>query len=532
MNHWDYAAALGFAALVSAGTAFQVWQRQSYVGSRPLAISMLALTFWSLTYALYWLPIPPEGYFWLDLTYLGVVVVPPGILLFTLQFTQQTHTLSKRLTSLLFAIPLLTTVILWTDPWHGLFFGHRPAGLGTILSGGFWFYINIAYSYSLVLFCFALITRSYLRSRGLYRQQQGAMLIGISIPLLSNIISLAGGSPFPNLDLTPLMFTVTGLVITYALFRLGLLDIVPVARDRVVEQMADGVIVLDDRDRIVDLNPAAKQLLTMHGDKIIGTQAQKRLMRWPELAKALSNPTAQQTARIEGKRGQTLDLTVSPLYDRGNTYNGRLLIVRDISERIRVEKALRQVNLSLRTKIEEIEQLQHQLREQAIRDALTGVFNRRYLEESLGRELARVKRTGEPLSVAMLDIDHFKQFNDAHGHAAGDRMLQSLAAILQGNTRAGDIVCRYGGEEFAVVLPGASAEIARARMEFCRKAFEREALDYDGQELRSTLSAGIATFPTDGDQVNLILDRADKALYVAKEKGRNQVSSYSELLIQ
>lgn len=529
MNHWGYAAALVVAAVVSALTAYQVWRRQSYAGSRPLALSMLALTLWSFTYALYWLPVQPEGYFWLDVTYLGVVVVPPGLLLFTLQFTQQKHALSKRLVASLFIIPILTTLLLWTDPWHGLFFGVRPAGLGTILSGGLWFYVNIIYSYSLVLFCFAFITRSYLRSRGLYRQQQGAMLIGISIPLLSNIISLAGGSPFPNLDLTPLMFTLSGLVITYALLRLGLLDIVPVARDRLVEQMADGVIVLDDRDRIIDLNPAARQLLTLHGDKVIGTEAQKGLMRWPELAKILSNPDVQQSARIEGKGGQTLDLTVSPLYDRGNTFNGRLVILRDISERIRAEKALRKVNLRLRTKIEEIEELQHQLREQAIRDSLTGVFNRRYLEESLGRELARVKRTSEPLSVAMLDIDHFKQFNDAHGHAAGDRMLQSLAAILQANTRAADIVCRYGGEEFAVVLPGASAETALARMEFCRQSFERQALAYDGLELRSTLSAGIATFPADGEGVNLLLDRADKALYLAKEKGRNQVSSFSEL---
>lgn len=529
MNHWGYAAALFVAALVSASTAYQVWQRGSYAGSRPLAVSLLALTLWSFTYALYWLPLPPEGYFWLDVTYLGVVVVPPGLLLFTQQFTQQNHTLNKDWILLLFVIPILTTLLLWTDPWHGLFFGNRPASLGSILSGGFWFYVNIIYSYALVLFCLALIVRSYFRSRGLYRQQHGAMFIGISIPLLSNVISLMGGSPFPNLDLTPLMFTITALVITYALFRLGLLAIVPVARDRVVEQMADGVVVLDARNRIVDLNPAARQLLSLPGEKIIGTQAQKQLMRWPELAKAVSNPDMQQAARIEGKRGQTLDLRVSPLYDRGNTFNGRLVILRDISERIRAESALRQVNVRLRAKIAEIEELQQQLREQAIRDPLTGVFNRRYLEESLGRELERVKRAGEPLSVAMLDIDHFKQFNDAYGHAAGDRGLQSLAAILQANTRAGDIVCRYGGEEFAVVLPGASIDVARDRMEFCRQSFERQALVYDGLELKSTLSAGIASFPVDGDEANLLLDRADKALYHAKQKGRNLVSSFGEV---
>lgn len=529
MNHWGYAIGLLVAALVSGTTAYQVWRRQNYAGSRPLAVSLLALTFWSLTYALFWLPVPPEGFFWLDATYLGVVIMPPSLLAFTLQFTQQKHTFSKRLLGLLLVMPIITTILIWTDPWHGLFFGERPEGLGAILNGGIWFYINIAYMYAIVLFCFALIARSYLRSRGLYRQQQGAMLLGISFPLLSNIISLAGVSPFPNLDLTPVMFTASGLVITYALFRLGLLDIVPVARDLLVEQMSDGVVVLDDQNRIVDINPAAKQLLTLHDEHLIGSNAQKRLMRWPEIVHALENQVSSQNTRMQEKRGQTLDLIVSALYDQRNVYTGRLIILRDISERVRAEKVLQQVNLSLRAKIEEIEELQHQLREQAIRDSLTGVFNRRYLEESLTRELARVKRSNELLSVAMLDIDRFKQFNDTHGHAAGDHMLQSLATILQANTRAADIVCRYGGEEFAVVLPGASESIARARMEFCRLAFEQQTLAHNGLSLQATVSAGIATFPQDGEDVSLLLDRADKALYFAKEAGRNSVSAFGEL---
>lgn len=169
-------------------------------------------------------------------------------------------------------------------------------------------------------------------------------------------------------------------------------------------------------------------------------------------------------------------------------------------------------------------QLRETLRTQSLRDPLTGLFNRRYLEESLTRELQRCERRRLPLSVLMLDVDHFKRFNDTHGHAAGDALLGQIGRQIQAGVRAEDIACRYGGEEFTVVLPELDAAGALARAEQIRRAVEIATVQHLGQQLGPvTLSVGIATSPGDGLTPEVLLQLADATLYRAKAEGRNRV---------
>jgi diguanylate cyclase (GGDEF)-like protein len=173
--------------------------------------------------------------------------------------------------------------------------------------------------------------------------------------------------------------------------------------------------------------------------------------------------------------------------------------------------------LNLRTKLEN----------QSIRDSLTGLFNRHFMQISLEREISRAARRKQMLAVFMLDLDHFKKFNDTFGHAAGDAVLRSVADVFQSSIRAEDIACRYGGEEFTIMLPDVTPAVALERAESIRRAVANLRLPLDTEVYGAfTASIGVAFYPNDGEGTDLLLRRADMALYRAKRLGRNQVVQY------
>lgn len=172
--------------------------------------------------------------------------------------------------------------------------------------------------------------------------------------------------------------------------------------------------------------------------------------------------------------------------------------------------------------------LRETLQNQSIRDPLTGLYNRRYMEEFLSQELIRSFRAQKPLSIIMLDVDHFKIFNDTFGHEAGDLVLQELARFLKKNIRGSDVPCRYGGEELTLILPDAPLEVASQRAEILRQGVKHLAVKQRGQFLGSiTLSLGVACFPEHGVNASAVLGAADAALYRAKREGRDQVVVFS-----
>ena len=168
--------------------------------------------------------------------------------------------------------------------------------------------------------------------------------------------------------------------------------------------------------------------------------------------------------------------------------------------------------------------LRETLRQQSIRDVLTGLFNRRYMEETLARELERAEREQRSLGIIMLDIDHFKQFNDVSGHDAGDAVLRELGVFLNKSARGGDIVCRYGGEEFVAVLPGATREETRLLAEVLREGVKDLLVYHLGKPLgKCTISLGVSSYPDHGTTREELLKNADTALYQAKNEGRDRV---------
>jgi diguanylate cyclase (GGDEF)-like protein len=167
--------------------------------------------------------------------------------------------------------------------------------------------------------------------------------------------------------------------------------------------------------------------------------------------------------------------------------------------------------------------MQAQLQEQVIRDPLTGLYNRLYLGDALARELTWAGRTGNSFAVVMIDIDHFKSVNDDHGHALGDTMLRALGGLLRQQVRPTDSPCRYGGEEFVIVMRDVTLEQAVERIDDLRRAFADLRFASNDTQIGRTFSAGVALYPVHGNDEATLLAAADAALYAAKAAGRNRV---------
>jgi diguanylate cyclase (GGDEF)-like protein/PAS domain S-box-containing protein len=364
----------------------------------------------------------------------------------------------------------------------------------------------------------------------LFRNQYRILLLGCLIPFALSLYSQVQFASVHEFDLAPVTFGVSGVVFLFAVLRTRLMDVIPVARSRLIENMRDGVLVLDAQHRIVDLNSAMGKLLADRPSNLLGRSALDILSDWVEKSNDLfGNRDTQFEIRIPSAPSRFLDLRVTPLFDKHQQLTGRLMVFRDVTDRKDVEKKLRNANFRLQSQLIEIGILQSQLREQAIRDPLTNLFNRRYLEETLDRELARAMRETYPVCIIMIDIDHFKQINDTHGHEAGDLVLKAVAEALIHHSRRGDFACRYGGEEFIVVMPNITSQVAQERTALLRDSLNSMRVNYRKHSLSATFSMGIATYPANGDSREAILRAADKAMYAAKEAGRDHIRSYDEL---
>ncbi|MFH1531335.1 MAG: diguanylate cyclase [Pseudomonadota bacterium] len=214
----------------------------------------------------------------------------------------------------------------------------------------------------------------------------------------------------------------------------------------------------------------------------------------------------------------------------GETYNdmaGRIeSYTRSLEDKVRERtRDLEEANAKLNKAMDDIRHANRRLEELATTDGLTGLFNHRHFKGLLEVEVSRSKRLDFPTSLVMLDVDHFKQYNDTHGHPAGDLVLRDLSELLRSRLRGTDVPCRYGGEEFAVILLDTGKQMAMAVAEEIRSRIE--ATPFEGQESQPggslTVSIGVATFPEDAEDQTALLRAADEALYAAKRGGRNQV---------
>ncbi len=346
----QYVLLLVIGAITSIVLALVAWRYRSAPGAVALAVLMLAIAGWSLAYAQELVsPALSTKIFWARIEYIGITLVPPAWLVFAIQYTGRTQWVTRRNLALLALEPLLVWILTWTYPTHHLFWssisldmsGSMPAWSATY---GIAFWMHTAYAYLFLLVGTLLMAQAFLRSPHLYRGQALVMLLAVMTPWLGNALYIFGLNPLPDLDLTPLTFTVTGMILSWGVFRFRLLDIVPVARDAIIESMSDGVVVLDEQNRIVDINPSACAIFESQAHLLIGQSVGRILAHRPDLLERYLHvfEAREDFVLDDGIRQRNFDLRISPLRDRQGRMTGRLVVLRDITELKQFEQDLYQ----------------------------------------------------------------------------------------------------------------------------------------------------------------------------------------------
>jgi diguanylate cyclase (GGDEF)-like protein/PAS domain S-box-containing protein len=511
--HWaPYAAGLVGCGVVDVAAAVSVWRRRGSRGRISLCVLLLAGAIWSFAYALELTASTSAGrQFWGGLKYVGTTALPPAWLIFALQYSGRLTRVRTRLLAALAVEPLVVLLLLAYPSTRALIrsypLEYSPWTSSPRLGAAYW--PHFVYTNLLVLAGSGILLITVIGTSRLYWRQSLTLLVAICLPLLGNAMSSLEVPPFETVDPSPIAVSFAACVLVYGVLRYRLLDLRPVARALVVDTIRDAVLVIDARGQIVDLNPAAQQLVGRSAATAVGCPVKVLLANNQADITPDAQPGAYDVRFHTGDRRRDLDLTVTPLADPRGAAAGQIWVLRDVSERREWERNLRRL---------------------AYTDALTGLPNRALFHDRLAQALAVSRRHGTPLAVFFLDLDGFKIINDSAGHEIGDKVLVEVARRLRSSLRAQDTLARLGGDEFAVLLPEITDPRDTHLVADKLLATLTAPQLINGMELSVDASIGVAVFPQDGNDVRRLLRSADVAMYRAKARGRGRVQSFAPAL--
>ena len=497
----DYSQYFIIAVLLSLLAMIVVYLKANVPGKKWLVLALLAIAWWNLCSLLAISSTTlREIIIWSKIEYLGANTTAPFLLLFFLNYPNARFRLSKIQGVMIFLLPIITILTVMTNELHYHYWTDfiPIPGItnGYDFSHGFFYWLALTFNYTCGTIAVIQIVKNFIQFRGIYRFQFLIILIASVFPYAAGLIYSLGSNPFPGLDILPIAFSVAGMGIVISVVFLRMFELIPIGRNVLVENMQDGLIVIDKALQIVDINPAACRLLKPVHLRI-GEPISKAGLE-------ITNRFVNHGTRIEIEWGKDdrryLEVTTNPLIDQIGNNVGTLGVIRDVTELI---------------------QMRQRLQIMATHDALTGLPNRPFFYDRFDLALANAQREKKKFCILALDLDKFKNVNDNMGHLVGDEVLIAVAKRLCSTLRKMDTVARFGGDEFTILLweindREAAIHVAKKLLDALRKPYSIE-----GKQLHLTASVGIVLYPDHGKEVRQLIKCCDEALYFAKENGRN-----------
>jgi diguanylate cyclase (GGDEF)-like protein len=497
-------------ASISSAIAIRAYNsRREVVRAIPFAIMAAMCSFWMIVVTINTftndLGLKEVTWSLIPLAIFGTLI---GLFFFSLEFSLRLTKVSNSIMVAPVSIALIIILLSATNFLHHQMWTVSRVNGNYIQVMGFFFIYQLAYTYILTISSMVLLIRAYLHSSGILRGQTVLLLIGILIPVLISIAAdVFQWNPLPYVDEPAFSIVFTVIFFGWATLRFNTFYLQPVASNMIIKNMPEGVVVTDIEGLVIFNNPAAQQFLEKSDLEVNGHYIGDILKSWQPEALLAWEERKGETQLVNGKNGtQYIRLTISELERNSSESIGYLIILYNNT-----------VQKNFETRLNEL----------AICDPLTGSYNRRYFYEMANAYFNQMLRSSKPLSILMIDIDHFKNINDTYGHIKGDIVLQKVVSVCKSLVRNQDIFSRYGGEEFVLAMPETSLNNALIIAERLRKAIESLKNELGG--ITVSASIGIAESAAENDlSLDILLNRADEAMYLSKHKGRNQISVWEK----
>lgn len=441
---------------------------------------------------------PAMTVFFMKISFIFWVLLPPVWLLFS------QHYIGRPLYKkgwIFFIIPIFTLILIWTNEssgwfWTGYQFSDVNGMLAIRTEYGFWFMVNALYSHAIMISGTITILVYFTNFPKVYRYQTRLMAYGIAFPVLYNLLSISRILPIQK-DFSPIALTFPAITFTISMIRYHMMDLTPISRTSVVEHLQDGVIIIDTKNRILDINQIARDLLQIESVETIGTNLGTFFPEWDNssIDDTASSMNDKYLFKVGGKEHK-YKLAISPYGEE------KILIFRDVTETDKL--------------VEDMQAL-------AASDPITGLLNRRYFLIIGGKVFESSIRYKRQLSILMIDIDHFDQLSE-NNRKLRNEILCAFSNYCQQNLRNADMIARYGDDEFIVLLPETNCEKAYILAERLRIT-ANTLLGMEEIPLPSfTLCIGISSLSTANTVVSLerLVEQAEQALHQAKRRGGNQ----------